>query len=89
MTREEKLAYARGYTAGSRRAWPEHKPPLPPNYALAQLMTAASGLRDAVDSACGMFDPDDPFAVAMNNPINDIDNAMTVLTNWLRNNEVA
>lgn len=58
MTDDERRAYARGYSATSRR-WPAHRPPTPPDPVVGRLVSALRALRDAVDTSLATFPPDD------------------------------
>lgn len=85
MTREEKLAYAKGYAAGSRGSWPAHKPPMPPTELVALMMTAARELRNSVDAQLCLFDKDDDIVLAIGPKVDVFDQAMIAVTDWLRN----
>lgn len=65
MSDDEKRAYAKGYSAGSRGRWPLHKPPRPPDEITAALVDALQALRDQVDGQLAMFDPDDEIVVTL------------------------
>ncbi len=84
MTRDEQRAYSRGYQAGIRGRWPEHKPPEPPNEIIAGIMHATSELRDAVDSQLAMFGDDDEINIALNPKFAAFDEAMATVTQWLK-----
>ena len=86
MTRDEKLAYQRGYQRGIR--WPEHCPPCPPDPVIARLMTALKKLRDTIDSGCAMFDPEDEFVKTLDPAIGEADKAMAQVTEWLKSDLV-
>lgn len=63
MTPEERRAYNRGQWAGRRNAWPDHKPPLPPDELAAAIHTAAMALRDEVDAVIATWSEDDEIGV--------------------------
>ena len=83
MTREEKCAYHKGYTAGSRRRWPAHRPPTPPVPALNRLMAALMLLRNEADGLCATLDAADTFCVVLGPAIDETDAAMEEITRWL------
>lgn len=83
MSRDEKLAYQRGYQNGAER-WPLHKPPVPPQPVIALLVTALRGLRDECDSALAVFDKDDPLEKAIGPRIAEADAALSAVSAWLR-----
>lgn len=89
MTEEEERArrnaYARGYAAGRRGAWPEHRPPQPPNEVIAKLMAAARKLRDAVDGELAALLPDDEWQRTLGEPVDAVDEALTAVSDWLKN----
>lgn len=82
-TTPEQRAYARGYNAGAKKAWPEHKPPLPPDPLIAEMMKAAIALRDAVDGEMATFDEGDEMAERLYAKVDALDEAMRRLTLWL------
>ena len=82
MTREEKLAYQRGYAAGAK--WPDHRPPYPPELLVRQLMVATRMLRDEADAQCATLSPDDEFVVAFDKPIERVDDALEAIGKWLK-----
>jgi hypothetical protein len=83
-TREEQLAYARGYSRGSQGRWPDHRPPLPPEPVVNRLLETAQALRDGFDSLCAVSDPDDEVVKILAPVIDDFDAAMAAMTDWLR-----
>ena len=83
MSREETLAYQRGYHAGKTGRWPAHKPPMPPSGILEHLGMAARMLRDEVDSALATFEPDDELAKRLAPFIDQVDEAMVKLSQWI------
>lgn len=91
MTTQEKRiysrAYALGYQAGLRRAWPAWAPPTPPHEQVAALFKAASDLHQA---ACGVLSvmvvddgPDGPFTL-LQEEANAVDAAFTNIEKWLK-----
>lgn len=88
MTRGEKLAYARGYNKASQKGWPAHKPPLPPDPIVAEMMAAAKALRDAVDAEMATFEEGDEMAERLYAPVDALDAAMRRLTLWLQERDV-
>lgn len=80
-TREEKLAYAKGYNA--RAKWPLHKPPMPPEPMVAKLMTALTNLRNAVDGELAKFGEDDPIGEILGPRIDEADEALSDVGTWL------
>lgn len=80
----ELRGYARGYEARRRDAWPEHRPPTPPDARVAALLKAAIDLRDATDAGCATFDPVDEFVVTLNSAIDALDAELRRWAEWLR-----
>ncbi len=85
MTMEERKAYQRGYQRASH--WPDHKPPLPPNPILRDLVKAAMELRDCVDSQIAMLDPDDDWVEKYGPGIDKLDAALAAVGKWLKEPE--
>jgi len=86
-TRAEQDAYKRGYGKGyTRRAdqWPEHRPPIPPEPVVAELMLALRALRDEADYMCATLDPGDEFEQRLGPRIDAADEAMRKVSTWLR-----
>lgn len=83
MTREEKLAYSRGYNAGSRGAWPAHLPPKPPDALFSRLQWALVDLVGVLDGELGKFDPDDPFVERLYQQIDNARAVLESLTNYV------
>jgi len=77
-------AYARGYYAGSRCAWPKHKPPVPPEPHLAELLRAANALRNVVDGLLATLGEDDELEKELGPKVDEYDAAMEAVTEWLR-----
>lgn len=86
-TRDEKLAYAKGYSAGLNGRWPEHKPPAPPDPVIAEIIKATRSLRNAADAICSTLDEADDFVVSLGPKIDACDEAMIAVTAWLKNKE--
>lgn len=80
---EYKRAYRTGYNAGSRGAWPEHRPPMPPGNKLRALVLAARELRDAADCICAVLDDDDEFVKMLAPRIDEMDYVMIAWSSWL------
>lgn len=51
-SREEKLAYSRGYNAANRANWPIYSPPAPDDATIKKLVDALTSLCSAADTAC-------------------------------------
>jgi hypothetical protein len=81
MTREEKLAYARGYQGGAK--WPLHKPPTPPDAVIAKLVSALRAIRDECDGLLATLEPDDDFAKLLDPQIDRADAALSELGKWI------
>ena len=84
MTPGERNAYHRGYNAGSKGAWPDHKPPIPPHRIVGEMYSAARKLRDAGDDICSVLLDDDVVCVTLNPSIDAMDKASKKLSKWLR-----
>jgi hypothetical protein len=84
---DERRAYQRGYYAGSYRRWPDHKPPAPPDPVVAELLAAMAALRDEVDRALAVLDPDDPWERDLGPKVDACDEAAKKVTTWLRGRE--
>lgn len=84
MTPGEKRAYQRGYHRGSRSAWPEHKPPLPPDDIVYPVMQAARRIRDEYDDFLAVLGEEDEFEKVIGPLIDQLDAAMTKYGEWLR-----
>ena len=83
-SREEQLAYQRGYSAGCKGVWPEHKPPLPPDSLIRKIIEAMQKLRDCADSVCATLSEDDEFCVQFDPGIQAVDEAMIEVGKWLK-----
>lgn len=84
----ERLAYARGYNAGVRGRWPEHRPPAPPHPLVRNVLAAAQGLRDEIDSLFATLCEDDEFNVRIDPHIAAFDESMVAIDRWLREGSV-
>lgn len=84
MTSNYKKGYARGYYTGSLKAWPDHRPPLPPEERIAHLIVAATALRDAYDIICATFDEGDEIVDQLAPKVDAFDAAMSALGKWVR-----
>lgn len=78
-------AYQRGYHCAAH--WPDHKPPLPPNPLLSDLIQAATELRDCVDSQIAMLDPTDKWVEKFGPGVDKLDAALTILGKWLKDKD--
>lgn len=76
--------YAKGWNAGTRGRWPEHRPPNPPHPVIGDLVRSGQMLRDAADSICSRLCEDDDFVKELGPAIDAFDEAMTKLTRWLK-----
>ena len=84
MNRAEKLSYQRGYNAGSKGAWPAHRPPQPPNRIVVDLIDSAQRLRDEVDDFLATaLDEEDPVAISLGAAIDRVDRSLECVTEWL------
>ena len=85
MNANETHFYRRGYNAGSRGKWPDHRPPCPPDELLAAFMKAALQLRDAYDDFLARCGPGDDEAESMFGPaIDAMDEAGRQIGFWIR-----
>lgn len=80
---DRRRVYARGYNAGRKGAWPDHRPPKPPDDMVRELFIALQGLRDAVDSEIATFDQDDPFVEKLGQWVDKSDLAFERVGRWL------
>lgn len=78
-----KKDYARGYNAGRRNVWPEHRPPQPPNDVFGEVMRCAIQLRDSVDAEIATLGEDDELSQNLAPKIDRLDEAITEITKWL------
>lgn len=84
MNDEQRRAYSRGYNAGSRGRWPEHKPPLPPDETIQRMILAMRKLRDTVDGQLATILEDDPWQEILGNPIDEVDAVLIDVSRWLK-----
>ena len=85
MTRSERSAYARGYQVSARR-WPAHKPPVPPQPVVAELMQAMEQMCDQCATFIGMIEQDDAWAKIMAAIMERGDKALSAVSAWVRDN---
>lgn len=83
MTDSYKIGYSRGYAAGQRRKWPEHRPPTPPDPIVGELVAAAQKLRDAADGELATLDPEDEWQTKIGDPMDEVNDALIAMTKWL------
>ena len=76
--------YSKGYSAGSFRKWPEHKPPKPPIHMIMKFLEAGDLLRNKADGICSQLTDDDDFVLELGPAIDDWDLASRNLTAWLK-----
>jgi hypothetical protein len=84
VTREEKLAYSRGYNAGRKGVWPEHRPPMPPDETCRKVLEALRALRDGVDSELAKFDEHDEICMVLGPLIAQVDDVFEEIGDWLK-----
>lgn len=85
--REQRLSYSRGYSAGIKCIWPEHRPPAPPEDLINGFYKAAMALRNAADNICASIDEEDEFAKELSPKIDNLDMEFKKLTLWLSKTE--
>ena len=78
-----KRGYAKGYTTRSAH-WPLHQPPLPPEPITREVFDAAMQLRDEVDGFLATIDPEDPLQSKLGPRVDELDAALTKVSEWLR-----
>lgn len=84
MTRDEKLAYGRGYSAGAKgRHWPEHRPPMPPDEHVRKLLEALIELRNGAAGEIATFSGGDAIVVALAPLIDNASEAIDELSDWI------
>lgn len=88
MTPEYRRAYAKGYIAGSRGRWPDHKPPLPPNEMAAELIATLKAMRNCLDGELAKLDKEDPWESLFGPLIDRADEALAKVNTWLRAEEI-
>lgn len=84
---DEKKGYTRGYQSSADR-WPLHRPPLPPDPIIRNLMDALQKLRDEYDTMCATFDANDEIVLKLNEPIARADAALSAVSTWLRHGTI-
>lgn len=84
MSRDEKLAYQRGYQAGHRNRWPRHLPPYPPIAVIENLMSALKKARNVLDGELATIAPDDEWEAKFGPAIDHADAALSAVTDWIR-----
>ena len=83
MASDYKKAYSKGYNAGARGLWPEHRPPHPPHELIGRLMDSVLKLRDAVDGELATLDKDDPWQTILGDPMDIVDELLVEVGVWL------
>lgn len=83
MNRDEVLAYKRGYNT-SVRDWPKHRPPIPPDPVVGELVKALQELRDDVDSELACFAAEDEMVTALGPALDKATAALEQFTDWIR-----
>jgi hypothetical protein len=87
-TREEKLAYQRGYNrgvnCGKDNKWPDHIPPTPPDPVVGKMVEALKQLRMQYDWLCATFGPDDEIVTHLDPYISIADDALADLSQFVR-----
>lgn len=84
QNRDYKLGYAKGYSAGTSRRWPEHKPIVPPDEIVGDLVQALMNMRNAVDGQLALFDPEDPLQGILGPHIDAADGILAKLDRWIK-----
>lgn len=84
VTDELTRAYLKGYYAGSRGRWPNHKPPNPPQEQVLALFVAAKDLADAANDVLSVIIPDEDIFIALKNQLDSVDSAFSEISKWLR-----
>lgn len=79
-----KRAYGKGYNAGSRGAWPAHKPPVPPDEIIGPILRRCIALRDQVDASLATLCDDDDLVLEMSPLVDELDAALAGLGQWVR-----
>ncbi len=79
-SRQYQIGYGRGYTAGRKGFWPDHRPPTPPGYVTGALVRALRRLRDAVDSTLATFDPEDEIVTELGPLMDEATEALQKVT---------
>lgn len=79
MSDAERRVYQRGYNRAAH--WPDHLPPEPPNEFVAELMRAATMLRNACDAQIAQGSEQED---SLGPGIDAVDAAMERIGQWLR-----
>ena len=77
---EAQKEYLRGYWAGLRHKWPEHRPPMPPKQIVAEALQAAIGVRDALDGLIASFEEGGEEEIKYGKYIESFDESMKKIT---------
>ena len=77
-----KRGYAKGYSSGVGKRWPQHRPIIPPHDIMGPIVEAARELRDAIDGQLAMFCDDDPICELLYPHVDAVDEAMESLHRW-------
>lgn len=75
--------YARGYNAGRRGSWPDHRPPTPPDEIVAAFMDATMKLRNAVDGELATLDGGDEWTKRLGPLVDAVDEQFIAIGRWL------
>lgn len=84
MTREQSLAYQRGYNAGRSRKWPEHLPPAPPDNIVKEILDAARRLCNAADAFQATWDEDDEGMKPLRDAIEEFNEKNGLISQWIK-----
>ena len=76
--------YLRGYWAGLRHKWPEHRPPMPPKQIVAEALQAAIGVRDALDWLLATFEENGDEEMKFGKYIDTFDESVSKISEWLK-----
>ena len=76
--------YQRGYYAGAKGNWPDHRPPHPPLDVIKRMYDAARMLRNAADDIVASLCEDDELSKELIPGIDAVDEAFTLLSAWLK-----
>ena len=87
MPTDYQRGYSRGYYAGSSGKWPDHRPPVPPDGLVGELVRAMQALRDGVDSELATLPEDDPWQEKLGPLVDRADEALKAVGLWLREGE--
>lgn len=84
-SRDYLRGYSKGYAAGKKGAWPEYKPPNPPQEQVQALFVAAKNLADATQNVLNAIIPDDEIFIELKNKLDSVDGAFCEISSWLKN----